>query len=348
MPGRDGGAGAARGTSESVTIQDVARQARVSMSTVSRVLNGHTTVADELTARVQVAVERLGYRPNAVARSLRRQVAAVWQLIISDVENPFFTSMVRGVEDVAQAAGYSVVLCNSDEDLDKERRYIEVAISERMSGVILSPASEAASDVGPLLGRGVPVVAVDRVLSHPGVDMVLVDNVEGARVATSELLAGGFRDIACVTGPLRTTSGSQRLSGYRQALAEHGRPYRPELVRVADFKEAGGYGAAESLAGAGCTVDAIFVANNRMTMGVLTWLARQAPGPGGELGLVGFDDVPWADLTRRPLTTVAQPTYAIGETAGRLLLERRDHPERPGARVVLQPTLKVRASSRRS
>jgi LacI family transcriptional regulator len=144
------------------TIYDVAQLASVSPSTVSRVVNGRGNVDAELTRRVREAVATLNYRPNRVARNLRRQTSAVWQVIISDVENPHFTALVRGIEDVAHAGGRSVVLCNSDEDLAKERRYVDIAVSERAAGVIISPASASHSTLGPLLERGVPVVTIDR------------------------------------------------------------------------------------------------------------------------------------------------------------------------------------------
>lgn len=332
-----------------VTMQDVARAAGVSPATVSRVLNGNGIVAPHLADRVRAAVDRLDYRPNAVARSLRRRSAAVWQLIISDIENPFFTSMVRGVEDVAQAAGCSVVLCNADEDLCKEKRYIGVALAERMSGVILSPASERDSDVHQLLRQGIPVVTVDRTLAGvPGsVDSVVTDNHLGARMATAELLGAGYESVACVTGPLRVTTANGRLEGYRAALADAGVPWRPELVRVADYKEGGGREAMLSLLGLPHPPDAVFVANNRMTIGALAAAREMSVSIPADLGVVGFDDMAWSTLTCCPLTTVAQPTYEIGACAARLLMEGCPSPERPAKAVVLQPALVRRDSSRR-
>src|SRR5579859_1143772 len=142
-----------------VTIQDVARQARVSAATVSRVLNSSSNVQPDLARRVRAAVAALGYQPNGVARNLRRRESSLWAVIVSDVGNPFFTSMVRGVEDAAQGSGYSVVLCNSDENPGKEAGYIAAAAAERMAGVIISPASTRDTDVSPLFDLAIPVVA---------------------------------------------------------------------------------------------------------------------------------------------------------------------------------------------
>jgi LacI family transcriptional regulator len=172
------------------TISEVAARAGVSTATVSRTLNGKSTVDPVLAARVQAAAAELGYHPNSLARNLRRQETAVLALVISDVENPFFTAIARGVEDVARAAGYSVVLCNSDEDDDKERRYLGVALQERMAGVVLSPCG-AATSIAELRERGTPVVAVDRPLPETGCDEVLVDTRRAAREATEHLLANG-------------------------------------------------------------------------------------------------------------------------------------------------------------
>jgi LacI family transcriptional regulator len=329
------------------TIYDVARLASVSPATVSRVLNDRGDVDATLAARVREAVKMLGYRPNIVARNLRRQVADVWALIISDIENPHFTSMVRGVEDVAQANGHSVVLCNSDEELAKESRYVEVAVAERMAGVLISPASDRDTAVGPLLDRGIPVVCLDRKLRKSPIDAVLVDNRRGAEEATSHLLKSGYRRVACVTGPLRTSTGAQRLAGYRKALTAGGVEVDPALIRVADYKEAGGYEAVRSLLDSGERPDALFIANGLMTMGALQCLADEGVQTPDEIGIVGFDDPPWARLMRPAVSAVAQPTYEIGRRAAQLLVDRAGAKTAPARTITLSASLIVRDSSRR-
>lgn len=331
------------------TIHDVATAAGVSPATVSRVLNGTQEVSPSLAKKVRQAVLDLEYRPNALARSLRRQSAAVWQLVISDIENPFFTAMVRGVEDVAQASECSVVLCNTDENPEKERRYIQVAIDERMSGVIIAPASRDHTDIEPLLRHGIPVVTVDRELAHNAVDAVVVDNVAGGRTATAELVAGGYRRIGCITGPLDTTTGAGRLAGYLEALRIHGLSTNPQMVQEADFREAGGLAAMRSLFESPDwpAPDAVFISNNRMTMGALAYLNERSFRVPDDVGLVGFDDLPWARFARTPITTISQPTYAIGKTAAELLGRRRRERTAPVRRVVLEAQLERRMSSTR-
>lgn len=330
------------------TIYDVASRAGVSPATVSRVLNGRTDVSPDLATRVRQAVSDLGYRPNGVARNLRRRVTTVWGLIISDIGNPFFTALVRGVEDVAHEAGFSLVLCNSDEDLVKERRYVDIALDEQMAGVIISAASEADSDLSPLIDRGIPVVAVDRRLDSAAIDTVLVDNVRGARDATKHLIDVGCRRIACITGPSRTTTASERLRGFRQAMEAAGREVPAELVVMENFKENGGYEGAQKLLALDEPPDGLFVANNLMTMGALEAIEDAGVGIPNDIALIGFDDLPWARHARPRLSTVAQPTYDMGREAAKLLASRVAGESGVVRTLVLPPTLHVRESSARA
>jgi LacI family transcriptional regulator len=327
------------------TIQEVARHAGVSTATVSRVLNNHGTVHPELVRRVRAAVEMLAYQRNAVARNLRRSQTSLWAVIVSDVSNPFFTAMVRGLEDVAQQRGCSVVLCNSDESPEKEADYIAVAAAERMAGVVISAASTG-TDVTPLLDLGIPVVAVDRRLRGADVDTVLADNQRGAEAATGHLVEMGYQRIACITGPAQTMTGTERLKGYRRALRRRGRDVVPGLIRRADFRERGGYDAMKSLL-ADSAPDAVFVTNNLMTVGVLKYLIRHGIRVPRDIGMVGFDEIPWADLIRPSLSTVAQPTYDMGRIAGQSLAAHSAAPDKQPETVVLRTSLNVRASSTR-
>jgi LacI family transcriptional regulator len=325
------------------TIHDVAREAGVSAATVSRVLNGNEDVNAEMAARVLEAVRTLGYRPNGVARSLRRQATQVWALIISDIENPHFTALVRGVEDVARANGFSVVLCNSDEDADQESRYLDVALSNRVSGLILSP-STGDTNVTPLLERGTPVVTIDRTLNRTDVPAVVVDNEAAARGATEHLIEAGYRRIGCVTGPLHTSTAEQRLAGYRSAVSSSPHGYDPALVKVENYKEDGGHRAVRELLTSDDPPDALFVANSLMTMGALEALVEQRVAIPDQMGLIGFDDSPWLRLMRPSLSVVAQPTYEIGRRAAQLLLAT----DGPPTVETLTTTLITRDSSKRA
>jgi LacI family transcriptional regulator len=307
------------------------------------VFNGTTPVAADKEERVRSAVAALSYEPFGPARALRQQRVRVWSIIIADVENPFFTSVVRGIEDVAHAHGYRLVLCNSDEDLAKEAGYIDIAIRERMSGVVIAVASTNGSHLARLVREGIPVVAIDRRFDDGGLDAVVVDNVRGGREATAHLVASGYRRVGCVLGPSRLSTSNERLEGYRAALKDAGIPFDRALVKRADFREPGGYKATRALLDGVNPPDALFVANNLMTLGALHAIQDLGLRVPDDVGVVGFDDTPTADLMRPRLTVVAQPTYDIGRVAGELLLTSsgRDEP----VDTVLAPTLIVRDSS---
>jgi LacI family transcriptional regulator len=329
------------------TIRDVAAAAGVSAATVSRVMNGKADVAADLRQRVLAAVSELGYRRNGPARSLRTRAALVLGVIISDITNPFFTAVVRGAEDQAQLAGYSVVLANADEDVAKEARYLEVAADEQMAGVLLSPASPRRTSIDVLVERGIPVVTIDRRLTAAAVDSVTVDNHSAARKAAQHLVDQGCRRVGIVAGPVQTTTGASRLAGYRAALRAAGRAVDPSLVAYADFRTEGGYAATRKLLRQRQPPDGLLFSNNLMTVGGLRAIAEAGLAIPDDIAIVGFDDAIWTTALRPPLTVVAQPTYEIGQTAARLLLRRIEGEKFPPRRVVLRAELIVRASSQR-
>lgn len=328
------------------TIDDVARRAGVSPATVSRVFNGTAGVSAERAERVRQAAQTLRYQPSGPARALRRQRTTLWAAIIADIENPFFTAMVRGVEDIALQENHRLVLCNTDEDPEKEAAYIDVAIADRMVGVIIAVASTAKSALDPLLDAGIPIVAVDRRPRNDGIDSVLVDNRLGASQATHHLFDGGATRVACITGPTGVSSAETRLTGYHDALTDRDRPLEPALVRRADFREDGGYAAALSLLDEAEPPDAFFVANNLMTLGALRALRERGRRVPEDVTIVGFDDAPWATLVSPQLSVVAQPTHEMGRQAAQLLATAS--PDLPSRHLVLTPTLIVRESSTRS
>ena len=332
---------------KAATIKDVALLAGVSTATVSRVLNRSAKVDQASLEKVEAAVVQLKYRRNLVARGLRTQRADIVSLICSDIENPFFTAICRGIEDYASKLGLSVVICNTDGNFDKELEYIDMLSSQSVAGVIISPTSSTETDVSKLVRQGVAVVAVDRRLRHK-TDAVFIDNKLGAFQATDHLIKAGAERVACITGPRNVMTAQHRLAGYKAALSANRIPARASLVRFADFKDAGGTNAVrELLAGSG-KPDAIFVGNNRMTTGALLALRELGVCIPDEISLVGFDDLPWADLVTPTITTVRQPSYELGRAAARLLTERMQGLEAAGPReFILEPDLVIRDSSRK-
>ncbi|RSM70478.1 LacI family transcriptional regulator [Kibdelosporangium aridum] len=328
------------------TINDVATKAGVSTATASRALNGKSTVDPKLAERVLVAAAELGYQPNGPARNLRRQETAVLALIISDVENPFFTSIARGVEDVAQAVGYSVVLCNSDENPEKERRYIDVAIQERAAGIVLSPTGTT-TNVDLLTARRTPLVAVDRPLPDAPADMVLVDTRSAAKEATAHLISQGYGQIGCITGPSGIQTADDRLAGYKDALRASQRRISAKLTRRAEYRADGAYEAAIDLLSSPDRPDALLVANSTMAIGVLEALSKLDLRLGTDVGVVAFDDAPWAPLVNPPLSVVSQPAYDIGKVAAQLLMARIADSSLPYTTTTLRAKLITRGSSTR-
>lgn len=327
-----------------VTIRDVASLARVSVATVSRVLNDRPDVAQPIRDRVMAAAAELGYRPNSVARSLRTRVTRVLGLLIADITNPFFTSVARGMEDAAQRAGYSVMLANTDEDLAKEQQYLSVAVDERLAGVILAPASSTATDVTVLEQAGIPLVTIDRRLQGAAVDSVTINNFRAASDATAHLLEQGCERIAFIGGPVSVTTGSRRLAGYRAALRKAGRVPDEDLIVRADFRVEGGRRAMSELLDR-TGFDGVLVGNGFMTIGALQALADRGRVVPADVAVVGFDEEPWTGAFRPSLSVVTQPTYEIGRRAAELLLERIADRALQPRRLLLQAPLVVRESS---
>lgn len=323
----------------------MARAAGVSSATVSRVLNGASTVDPELARRVREAAAASGYMPNPNGRALRRQRTDVWAAIVSDLQNPFFTSLVAAVEHVAVRSGHSVMLCNTDEQLDRERGYLATAIAQRMAGVVVSVTSEQESDLSTLLAAGVPTIAVDRrVHDFPG-DTILLDNVRAGRMAAQHLLELGHRDIVCLAGPSGVSTTEDRLRGALDALDEAGIPHDDRRMLRSDLKSDEAEVMVRELLSGDRRPDAIFATNGVVTAGA--YRAMQASGlriP-DEISLVGVDDDRWTQMVRPSVTLVAQPVEEMGRRAAEQLLVRGENPDAPALHLLLTPRLIVRQST---
>jgi LacI family transcriptional regulator len=314
------------------TIYEVASMAGVSPATVSRVFNGQN-VSAEKAKRVRDAAKTLSFTPSRVARTLRMQSSEVIALVIPDIENPFFTSMARGVEDVAQAAGYSVVLCNSDEDHGKEARYLDIAIGANMAGVILAAAGDNC-DLSGLIERKRPVVAVDRSPHGFDIDAVTVDNRAGGRAATAALMEQGFNRIGCITGPRDVETATQRADGWRDAVRAS-RTVDEKYLKFADFRVDGGHKAMRELLEMAEPPDAVFVANNLMGVGALQVLTQRGTMP-PSVGMAVFGDLPFAPMAPMAITVIPLPARHLGVTAAKLLLDRINGDDQPPRTIVLR------------
>ena len=321
------------------TIYDVAALAGVSPATVSRVLNGRPVSPDK-ERLVADAARTLNYTPNRVARTLRRQLSEVVALVIPDIENPFFTSLARGVADTAQEAGYSVVLCNTDGAADKEQHFLDIALSENMAGVVVTPATST-TVVQPLLDRGRAVVAVDRPIPGADVDTVVIDNIAAGRLATRALWDAGFRDIGCITGPAEILTAVDRGRGWGQQLDELSpAPRRPHRLAHADFRVGGGRARMAELLDLEHPPDAVVAGNNLVGVGALQVLNERGITP-EEFGIAVIGDLPFSAHPEDAVPVVHLPTRTMGTTAGALLLERIDGHRGPGRRIVIPGELRT-------
>lgn len=317
------------------------------MATVSYVINGTRKVAPDTVAQVRQAMAELDYHPNAVAQSLRTRTTHVIGVLVSDITNPFFAALVRGVEDAAVAAGYSVLVCNSDEDSSKGDSYTRLLFRRRIDGLLIAPVRAGASPAIQELAKcRMPFVFIDRKAAGVPADAVLSDNVGGAYQATRHLIERGHRRIGIVLGIPGATTTEERFAGYRQALEEAGIPLAKELVAWGGYRIEGGRQAAVQLLSHPEPPTAIFSTNNQMTVGVLRELfLRCIPIP-DKVAVVGFDDLEWAEMIIPPLTVVAQNPYEIGRCAFKLLLARLNDPDAEGFQEIRVPVeLRVRGST---
>ena len=329
------------------SLQDVAHRARVSIATVSRVLNKSQKVVPETRAAVEQALRDLGYRPSRVARRLRMKAgnAHLVGLIIPDIQNPFYAEIARGVEDVAYKNEYALLLSNSDDNLEKERFYLNVMRSESVDGLVLPPFDESDAAVVEMVRSGMPVVCVDRSLARVKTDLVEVDNYRGAVEAVTHLLDKGHQNIGLIEGRTQVSTSRERRRGYLDALAARGIAARKELMRAGDFKQASGRVLANELLDLRKPPTALFVLNNLMAVGALAAVHQRGLRVPQDVAILGFDDLPWAEALDPPLTVVRQPAYEVGRQAMELLLKRIAEPERPPVTVRLLPELIVRKST---
>lgn len=321
-------------------MSEVAERARVSPATVSRVLNGAVSVRPEYRDRVLSAIEELDYRPNRLASNLRRQKAEMIGVLVSDIENPHFTQMVRAVEDAAYRRGYRVLLCNTDETAEKQRAYMEMLAAERVLGVIVSPSDPGGQEISELLDLGIPVIAFDREVENPLADAVVGENVGGLELATEHLIRAGHERIGFVSGSVEVETGAERLEGYEAAMKEAG--LEPRSVD-GEFRIEGGRQAADKLLDSG-DLTALIAANNLSSIGALQAIrARDLLVP-EDVAFVAVDDPFWAELVEPPLTTLAQPVREMAESAVELLFERIRGERKEPRRVVFDFELRVRGS----
>jgi len=314
--------------------------------TVSRVINDSGYVSPEARARVQGAIAELGYMPNVLARQLRSKRTKTIALVLTDIANPFFTTIARGVEDAARDQGYAVMFCNTDESETEEMEYVRVLIQRQVDGVLLVPATDSSASLQLLNKHGLPVVVLDRRLTAGRVDEVRTDSEAGAYVVVRHLLDLGHRRIAVLTGPETVSTAVDRVAGYRRAMAEEG--LRPDdgLVVFGGYNEASGYEMTRLILAAEPRPTAIFAANNFIAFGAIGALREAGLRAPEDMSIAVFDDLPPGWVFDPFLTVVSQPAYEIGKQAAELMLERLagKAPAEPRT-IVLPSELIIRRST---
>jgi LacI family transcriptional regulator len=325
-------------------IYDVAREAQVSVFTVSAVINKKDHVGAALKRRVETAIQKLEYRPNSLAQSLASERTHTIGVVVPDISNPFFPMVVRGAEDAAQKHGYSTLLCNSDANAEKEEIYLELLLSKRVDGILLtkSPGNLSSRIHRMIADMKVPVVLMMRTYPSLTNDSVTTDDLKGSFDAVSHLARVGHQRIALVGGPLNVSNGRARWQGYRKALSENGLKFDPELTYEGDYRTESGYRAGLSLLTH--RPDAVFVANYLMTVGFLEAAQEMGMRCPDDFGLVTLDDYPWLKLFNPPITAVELPKYEVGSVATELLLERIAGKGGRSETRKIMPQLRVRES----
>jgi LacI family transcriptional regulator len=333
-------------TRKTPTLEEIAKIAGVSRSTVSRVVNHEPNVRETVRERVQQVIEEMGYHPNVAARSLASQRSQILGVVIPETVNtlfvdPFFPLVLRGIYDAVHANDYFLML--SMVSPQKEKDFYRRALRGQMlDGVVVVSARVGDPLIPRLVRDQIPFVSIGRRLHHPDVNYVDVDNVRGARMAVDCLLSHGRRRVGTITGPLDTVQGMDRLQGYKDALRDAGFPSDEKLIAEGDFTEAGGHAAMQQILP--CKPDAVFIASDLMAVGALRSLQQAGLRVPDDVALVSFDDAPIAAITDPPLTTVRQPVYELGVTAVDLLLNLLENEPEGPTRTILSTELVIRTS----
>jgi LacI family transcriptional regulator len=327
-----------------MTLHDLAHELNLSIATISRALSRPEDVAPPTRQRVLAAVHRHGYTPNGTRRSLRTQQTRTIGVIVSDIRNFFFAAVVKAIEDEARANGYTVLICNADEDSAKEEAALQLLLDRRVSGVINCSTGANLDLLRAFQKSGAVLVDLDRESGLKNVDTVVVDNRRGAQLATQHLAELGHRDIATVAGPQHLSNARGRLAGFEDAMRTHGIPVKKAYVQCGNFLQESGYQCAQKLLSSRHPPSALFAANMEMAAGVVAFVRDKGVAIPQELSIVSFDDSFWARYMDPPLTVIAQPMEKMGKCTMELLLARL-RKGKSAQTMVFSPDLIVRRST---
>jgi LacI family transcriptional regulator len=329
------------------TMREVADKAKVSPTTVSHVINNTRFVSEDVRARVTAAMKELGYRPNALARSLRRGITFTIGLILPDSANPFFAEIGRAIEETAFQYGYNVILCNTEGEYNREQIYVDLLTKKQVDGLIFVAAGAQSESLSSLLQDDILVVLIDRQVPGIDVDVVLSDNRQGGYLATKHLVDLGHTRIACISGPSDITPSSERVIGYLQALQEAGMPPDEKLIISGNFRVESGHQIVQELLAFPNPPTAVFASNDLMAIGAMRAVTQKGLRVPEDVSIVGFDDIELASYISPALTTVRQPKMEMGKTAVDLLIKQTQEGNRTASLTILNNELIVRDSTGR-
>lgn len=332
-------------------IRDIARAAKVSSTTVSRVLNGTGYVKDETKSAVLKIIKELNYTPSAVARSLSRNQTNTIGVLVPDIENPFFGQVIKGISSLADERNLNIILCDTNEDISKEIKFLKMLKEQRILGIIVTPTNDTNEvnneQLSVLENMGIPIVLVDRDVKHSNFDGVFIDNIRGAYEATSALINEGHRKIAIITGPITAKPGRDRLTGYKKALRMNDIKLNEEYLFYGDFKLDSGYQCTQEILKMEDRPTAILVCNNMMNLGSIKAMYENKLRIPQDMAIIGFDEVQMLDVVGLNISVVSRPNVDMGKTAMELLLKKLDTKEHTSTvRITLLSNLLLKGSEK--
>ena len=328
------------------TIRDVAKLAGVAPITVSRVVNNTGYISQATREKVESAINELGYVPNMLGPSLRFKQTMTLAMVVTDITNPFWTTVTRGVEDIAQANGYSTILCNTDESEDKQEQYLQMLLRRRIDGILLVPTSSSPDPIQLIQKQGIPVVVLDRKISDVEVDIVRTDSEEGAYQLTQHLISLGHRDISILAGPQKVSTAVDRVAGYSRAFTENHLVVDDTFVLWGSFSQESGYEMTKHALAHQPKPTAVFATNNFLALGAMQAIQEQELNIPEDIALVAFDDIPPAFNFNPFLTAANQPAREMGKQAALLLLKRiKEEADCSCQEILLPVDLKIRSSA---
>lgn len=328
-----------------VTLKDIGKEVGVSATTVSRALNNKPDISYQVKQKIKEVAERLGYSPNALARSLKAKKTSSIGVLIADIADPFFAPIVKGIENTARQMGYSIILCDTGEEYEQEKLALQMMLEKRVDGLLITPCQTEYGDILELERKKVPFVLLGRHFDVVESDYVIADEIEGAFSATDYLIKKGHKKILFINGPNYISSAKERLVGYKRALQEHAVLFDKSLVKEGALKMEDGYRIMKEILFAGTKFTAVFAYCDFVVLGIMQALEEAKLKIPEDIAIVGYDDVAFARFLQVPLTTVHIPKYELGKEAMKLLREKIEGEIQETQNVVLETKLVIRKSA---